>query len=545
MKSNYFNHFSLNLSMQKFTFKRQDTGLFTDQQLNLACKQERLLPFINRVFSKDNFEQQIALKKQQFSEEKRAVLVTALTQNYANITTTDKVKANIEALKESTTFTVTTGHQLSLFSGPIYFIYKILHVIRLAEELAQAYPENKFVPVFWMASEDHDFEEIQSIQLFNQQIAWETSQKGPVGRFDLTDFEAVKDTVKAFFSSHTDNEIDLLMDAYAGKNLAEATFSFVNALFKKYGLVIVDGDQRALKTEFVATMQKELEQQFSFFAVQKTNEVLQKEGYKLQVNAREINLFYLQEQSRERIVSLEDGFFIEGKGNVTKEDILEELASYPERFSPNVILRPLYQETILPNLCYVGGVGEMAYWLQLKGVFDAVNEVYPLIQVRSSLLFIDSANTKKMDKVSMNLSQLFEDVAIVKKAYLKEFAADDVDFSSIEKQMLDLKSSIIEKVKAADFNLEKYAIAETLKLEKQVSTIQEKVVKSVKQRHETALKTIEQVNEKLFPSNGMQERSLNLFQLCATGNVSEIVALFYNAIDPFDPDFVVLRASEK
>ncbi len=531
--------------MQKFTFKRRDTGLFTDQQLNLACHQERLLPFINRVFSKENFEQQIALKKQQFSEEKRAVLVTVLTQNYANITTTEKVKANIEALKESTTFTVTTGHQLSLFTGPIYFIYKILHVIRLAEDLALAYPENKFVPVFWMASEDHDFEEIQTIQLFNQQITWETSQKGPVGRFDLTDFEAVKNTVKALFSSHTDNEIDILMDAYAGKNLAEATFSFVNALFQKYGLVIVDGDQRALKTEFVATMQKELEHQFSYHAVQKTNEVLQKEGYKLQVNAREINLFYLQEQSRERIVKLEDGFFIEGKGNVTKENLLAELMANPERFSPNVILRPLYQETILPNLCYVGGVGEMSYWLQLKGVFDAVHEVYPLIQVRSSLLFIDSANAKKMDKVSMNLSQLFEDVAIVKKAYLKEFAADDVDFSSIEKQMLDLKSSIVDKVMAADFNLEKYAQAETLKLEKQVASIQEKVVKSVKQRHETALKTIEQVNEKLFPSNGMQERSLNLFQLCATGNVSEIVELFYKAIDPFDPEFVVLRANEK
>lgn len=531
--------------MQKFTFKRQDTGLFTDQQLNLACQQEQLLPFINRVFSKANFEQQIASKKQQFSDDKRAVLVASLTENYAKITTTDKVKANIEALKESTTLTVTTGHQLSLFTGPIYFIYKILHVIRLAEELSLEYPENKFVPVFWMASEDHDFEEIQSIQLFNQTITWDSNQKGPVGRFELTDFVAVKNTVKAFFSSHTDNEIDILMDAYTGENLAEATFSFVNALFQKYGLVIVDGDQRALKTEFVATMQKELEHQFSYHAVQKTNEVLQKESYKLQVNAREINLFYLQEQSRERIVKLEDGFFIEGKGNVTKENLLAELMANPERFSPNVILRPLYQETILPNLCYVGGVGEMSYWLQLKGVFDAVHEVYPLIQVRSSLLFIDAITAKKMDKVSITLEQLFEDVAIVKKAYLKEFASEEVDFSSIEQQLNLLKTNIVDKVVAADFNLEKYAIAETLKLEKQVASIQEKVVKSVKQRHETALKTIEQVNEKLFPSNGMQERSLNLFQLCATGNVSEIVKDFYKAIDPFEPDFVVLRANEK
>jgi bacillithiol biosynthesis cysteine-adding enzyme BshC len=531
--------------MQKFTFKRQDTGLFTDQQLNLACQQERLLPFINRVFSKANFKQQIASKKQQFSDNKRAVLVASLTENYAKITTSDKVKANIAALKESTTFTITTGHQLSLFTGPIYFIYKILHVIRLAEELALEYPENKFVPVFWMASEDHDFEEIQSIQLFNQTITWDSTQKGPVGRFKLTDFEAVKNTVKELFSSHSDNEIDNLMDAYTGENLAEATFSFVNVLFQKYGLVIVDGDQRALKTEFVATMHKELEQQFSYHAVQKTNALLQKEGYKLQVNAREINLFYLQEQSRERILHVEDGFFVEGKGTLSLQTILAELSDFPERFSPNVILRPLYQETILPNLCYVGGVGEMAYWLQLKGVFDAANEVFPLIQVRSSLLYIDAINAKKMDKVSMNLSQLFEDVATVKKAYLKEFASDEVDFSSIEQQLKELKSSIVDKVVTADFNLEKYAQSELVKLEKQVVSIQEKVVKTVKQRHETALKTIEQVNEKLFPSNGMQERSLNLFQLCATGNVSEIVENFYKAINPFDPDFVVLRAIEK
>jgi bacillithiol biosynthesis cysteine-adding enzyme BshC len=531
--------------MQKFTFKRQDTGLFTDQQLNLACQQERLLPFINRVFSKANFDQQIASKKQQFSDNKRLVLEAALTENYAKITTTDKVKANIEVLKESTTFTVTTGHQLSLFTGPIYFIYKILHVIRLAEELSLEYPENKFVPVFWMASEDHDFEEIQSIQLFNHTIKWESTQKGPVGRFKLTDFEAVKNTVKELFSSHSENEIDNLMDTYTGENLAEATFSFVNALFQKYGLVIVDGDQRALKTEFVATMHKELEQQFSYHAVQKTNALLQKEGYKLQVNAREINLFYLQEQSRERISQVEDGFFVEGKGTLSLQTILAELSDFPERFSPNVILRPLYQETILPNLCYVGGVGEMSYWLQLKGVFDAVNEVYPLIQVRSSLLYIDSANAKKMDKVSMTLEQLFEDAATVKKAYLKEFASDEVDFSSIEQQLKELKTSIVDKVVTADFNLEKYAQSELVKLEKQVASIQEKVVKTVKQRHETALKTIEQVNEKLFPSNGMQERSLNLFQLCATGNVSEIVAHFYKAIDPFDPDFVVLKATEK
>lgn len=531
--------------MQKFTFKRQDTGLFTDQQLNLACQQERLLPFINRVFSKANFQQQIASKKQHFSDDKRAVLAATLSENYAKIKTTDKVKANLEALKESTTFTITTGHQLSLFTGPIYFIYKILHVIRLAEELALEFPENKFIPVFWMASEDHDFEEIQSIQLFNQTITWDSSQKGPVGRFELTDFESVKNTVKELFSSHTENEINDLMDAYTGENLAEATFSFVNALFKKYGLVIVDGDQRALKTEFFASMHKELEHQFSFHAVQKTNALLQKEGYKLQVNAREINLFYLQEQSRERILHVEDGFFVEGKGTLSLETILAELSNFPERFSPNVILRPLYQETILPNLCYVGGVGEMAYWLQLKGVFEAANEVYPLIQVRSSLLFIDAITAKKMDKVSMNLTQLFEDVAIVKKAYLKEFASDEVDFSSIEEQLNVLKTSLVDKVVAADFNLEKYAHAELVKLEKQIASIQDKVVKTVKQRHENALKTIEQVNEKLFPSNGMQERSLNLFQLCATGKVTEIIDGFYKAIDPFDPDFIVLRAIEK
>ncbi|MFN5653099.1 MAG: bacillithiol biosynthesis BshC, partial [Flavobacteriia bacterium] len=131
-----------------------------------------------------SFAQQIALKKQSFSAEQRALLSEVLEEKYKGIAVSEKLKRNLRLLKEPDTFTITTGHQLCLMTGPLYFIYKILHVIKLSADLHEKFPEQHFVPVYWMASEDHDFEEIRSFLLFGQKWTWESQQKGAVGRFD-------------------------------------------------------------------------------------------------------------------------------------------------------------------------------------------------------------------------------------------------------------------------------------------------------------------------------------------------------------------------
>lgn len=527
--------------MQKFTFHRQKTGLFTDQQNQLAYSQDQLHAFIGGAFSKESFEEQIQIKRNNFKNEQRENLVLALKKKYATVEKSAKVEKNLDILSFDTTFTITTGHQLSIFTGPVYLIYKIMHVIRLTEELKQAYPEYNFVPVYWMASEDHDFEEIQSVDVFNRTLTWETDQKGAVGRFETEGLEKLKSEIISFFENHPDCEVEKMLDAYKGESLGEATFKLIHHLFDKYGLIIVDADESDLKKEFIPIFEKEIKDQFSFKAVHKTNESIVREGLKVQVNAREINLFYLGDQMRERILHLDEGFFIEGKGKLSLEQLLFELNQYPERFSPNVILRPVFQEYILPNLCYVGGVGEISYWLQLKGVFEALDLPYPLIQPRTSILWIDSVMSKKIDKAGISLEDLFQDETKVKNQYLKEYASDDVDFSTLNNKSEELKNVLLERITAIDPSLDKYAHAEIVRLEKQLDGIKEKLIKTIKQRHETGMKTIEQVFDRLFPNGGMQERSLNFISMCADGNVFSNIDRLHSIIEPFDPDFIIIR----
>ena len=528
--------------MQKFKIPRSHTGYFTEQQLALASEQEKVLPFIQHTFSREHFEKQIALKRNAFNANQRAVLKSYFETHYSGKEQSPSIQANIQNIERENCFTITTGHQLNIFTGPIFMIYKILHVIRLTEELQKDYPDALFVPVFWMASEDHDFEEISGVELFNRDLIWETQQKGAVGRFTTEGLDTLKAEIRNAFSRVDLSQIDELLNAYSGTTLASATFSLVNTLFAEYGLLILDGDQPELKNQFVPIIHKELNDEFSFKAVAITNSALIQEGWKLQATAREVNLFYLSENSRERILKVDDGFFIEGQGPRSLAELLEESKEYPERFSPNVILRPLYQELILPNLCYVGGAGEMSYWLQLKGVFDQTDVPYPLIQVRSSLLLIDASTSKKMEKYGIALEDIFKDVHQLKEHYLQDAAADDIDFSELDEHMKRLQQSITERVLSCDESLSNYAEAEGVRLEKSMQNIKDKIVKTVKQRHDTSLRAIEQVHERVLPRNTMQERIVSVFSMAPDGDVNGLLRRLHGAIDPFDPDFVVLRS---
>jgi uncharacterized protein YllA (UPF0747 family) len=193
------------------------------------------------------FEQQILLKKQHFSSENRKVLVAALQAQYKYLDASDMVVQNLKALSHENTFTVTTGHQLCLMTGPLYFIYKILHVIKLAEELKQVFPAQNFVPVYWMASEDHDFEEIKSFLLFGQKWSWESTQKGAVGRFQTDELAPLLMQLSEKFQNHPDSEIHRLLEKLKMAPYAKGFLKFINDLFSTYGLVIIDADQAALK----------------------------------------------------------------------------------------------------------------------------------------------------------------------------------------------------------------------------------------------------------------------------------------------------------
>ena len=218
-------------------------------------------------------------------------MVNALENQYKGFNVSEKTKENIALLKQQNTFTVTTGHQLNLFTGPLYFLYKIISAINLAEELSEKFTEKNFVPIYWMATEDHDFDEINYFNFEGKKVLWNRADGGAVGRFSTEGLE----TVFEVFSNQLGNSKNaeklknLFKKGYLEHtNLADATRFIANKLFNEFGLVIIDGDDNSLKELFIPFVKDELEHETSFNEVSKTITELEKE-YKIQVNPREIN----------------------------------------------------------------------------------------------------------------------------------------------------------------------------------------------------------------------------------------------------------------
>ena len=309
------------------------------------------------------FEQQIALKKQSYAAAQRELLTKVLHQKYKSLTVSEKLKSNLNLLEDSNTYTITTGHQLCLMTGPLYFIYKILHVIKLAEELKLAFPEQHFVPVYWIASEDHDFEEIRSFLLFGQKWTWESNQKGAVGQFNTNDLQPLLQALAEKFQNQPDGEIHRLIEKLKNPNYGIGFFEFVHELFSAYGLVIIDADNTPLKESAWPIWEKDLCTYDIHHAVIKQSKALEEQGLSTPIESKASNLFLLDNEKRERIEK------------PTQFPFHKENSA---QLSPNVVLRPLYQEWILPNLAYIGGPSEIAYWQQLPLAFATLDLPFPL-----------------------------------------------------------------------------------------------------------------------------------------------------------------------
>lgn len=519
--------------------KRKTTNLFSEQQLLLSENQIDLQEFIGFPFSKKALQKQALLKSKEFSDEKRELLANTLELNYALLDDKTESLNNIIALRNQNCFTISTGHQLCLFTGPIYFIYKILHIIKQCDKLNKQFPDLQFVPLYWMASEDHDFEEIKSFILHGKKISWDRESSGAVGRMTMDGINDVKNQLAEFYKNTPNSEVKDLTEKLEGKNYAEAFFKLIHHLFGKYGLLILDADNSNLKKSFSTIIKEEIKTSFSNKEVLKTNKKLLNRNIKPQVNPREVNLFFHSKNKRERIIN-QNGKFNIGKKMYSEDELIKIVDAKPESFSPNVILRPLYQESILPNLCYVGGLGELNYWLQLKSSFEKVSLCFPLLQARTSIIWIDKITKNKMNSVGIKEDAIFKSTEEITKWYLKKNAENNIDFSKINLHFDQLKKEVTKKTKEIDQSQLSYVGAEFSRMEKQLEGIQSKFEKSIKMKHEKALRTIFLIKENLFPANDFQERSINFLQLCADGKIAAFIAGLLKNIDPFNSDILIL-----
>lgn len=511
------------------------------KDLAYATANPALRPFYKYDVNLDAFAQVIEDKKKDVTN--RAVLVEVLQEQYKLFDLNDKVQQNIESLLDENTFTVVTAHQPVLFTGPLFYIYKIISTINLAEQLNKKYPDYHFVPFFINGGEDHDFEEVNNASIFNKKIEWQSGETGPVGRMKTSSLTPVLEELKQVLgeSEHAQHLYQLAETAYTSQEYyGLATLHFVNELFKEYGLVALGTNRVALKRLFMPIMEEELLQQSSQPLVEATQHELEQAGFSSQAHVRDINLFYLRPQVRERIVREGDTFKVLNTDyTFSKEEIIQELHAHPEHFSPNVVLRPLLQETILPNLAYIGGGGEIAYWLERKSQFEHFGINFPMLIRRNSALWIDKGSAGKIQKLDLRVEDLFEETEVLIKNYIAKHSEGELSLAEEKTALENLFQQIAEKAKNIDPTLEKSVLAEGAKQVKSVEQIESRLVKSEKQRHETALNQIRALRDKFFPNNGLQERSDNFMSIYVKYG-QEFFEVLKDNLDPMDKRFVVV-----
>ena len=516
---------------------------FSDKDIAYATADERLRPFFKYEVSLDSFEQ--VLQDKAKNDTDRGLLATTLLEQYEQLPDNELARSQVQSLGDTDTFTVITAHQPSLFTGPLYFIYKICSVINLARQLNDRYPEKKIVPVFITGGEDHDFEEIQSARIFGNQLTWENDEGGSVGAMStatlapvlaqLQDVLGTRDLAQSIYEKiHT---------AYTShKTYGAASVALVHALFGQTGLVVADMAKPAFKAAFRPVMERELFEQISQPLIEKAQTQLTKAGFSGQAHAREINLFYLSDGRRDRIV-LEDDHYQVLDTNIrfTEAELREELQKHPERFSPNVVMRPLFQELIFPNLAYVGGGGEIAYWLERKEQFAAFSINFPMLIRRNSVLWIDGGSSKKLDKLALNYRQLFREADLIIRDYVAEQSDNELSLAEELNQVEAIFERIAEKAKDIDPTLEGAVLSEGTKQTKAIENLEGRLRRTEKQRFDTAMNQIRKLRDKLFPDGGLQERKDNFLNIYLQEGESMFETLLKN-LDPLTPGLVVIQS---
>lgn len=443
----------------------------------------------------------------------RNTLSNILLEQAKTVSNTSKTSfENIELLKQNKSFTITTGHQLCLFTGPVYFIYKIAAVIQLSHQLKQLFPEYNFIPVFWMATEDHDAEEINHFYFNDKKMVWNISTDGtPVGNIKTNGLIHLFNEMQES-NLFSEEVLNLFHSAYIShSNIADATWYIVNYLFGEHGIVIIDASHKDLKKIFSENFFNDIFENSLFYQSQKTIQFLKEQHYNIQAYPLLINTFFIHQNKRYLIQKENELFKLKATNHVfSNEELKNQLNEYPEKFSPNVLLRPVYQQKILPNITYIGGSSEIAYWLTLKEFFNSQKILYPILIQRPSLFLIPEYIHKKINKLNIKPENILNhDIHQTTYQVLKTLQLS----IHLDKQKNDLKK-IYEEVLLQTQNIDKPLIpfvnAELTKSLKSIETIEQKLNRSIKQKNEIINQQLNDIYNTLFLQNTMQDRIWNI-----------------------------------
>ena len=502
--------------MKKETISFKETGNFS----------KKFLRFIeNESLSYYPKEKNIlkTLKDLNFSKDSREVLFKELDQQYENLEISPLVKKNIKSILSDNTFTVTTGHQLNIFTGPMYVIYKIVSVIKLSQTLSKKYPKYKFIPIYWMASEDHDFEEIKSFHSNGKTYTWDIESKGPVGNLKT-------ETIKNIFSEDISIP-EFFKDAYSSSSsLSEAVRKYMNYLFGEYGLITIDPNSKNLKKNISDIIVDDV--------INNTIENIEKSSDEASdVYVRKVNFFYQESDLRERIDKTDKYNILSTSLSFTEKEIKDKIKSSPELFSPNVITRCLYQQRILPNICYLGGPAEIVYWESFKKFFDNYNISYPVLVPRDFALLLTAKVQKLIKKLNLSINHLFEEKNKIENKVLEVEAEESKNFKREIDQINKILINVSDKFEKEDPTMKPHVLATAKKMENRLLQIERRYINKQKKNNLKMMNQVSDLYMFLNPDNSIQERKENVISFYDLNFIEDLI----KNLDPLDLQFKILK----
>lgn len=524
-----------------------ETGYFSNLIKDYLASSETLKPFYQFELSNQGLIQAIEQRKQ-FPVD-RILLQQTIKRQYESLTLSTAAQSNLDLLSKPTTFTVTSAHQPNLLTGYLYFIYKIIHSVSLTKHLKSLSPEHDFVPIFYIGSEDNDLEELGHFKYAGKLYNWATLQTGAVGSMvvDKELLELLKElnTVLGPLGINEQRLKEILHLAYApGNTIANATRVLVNELLGYMGVLVIDANDQALKATFKSVIKEELINPKAYELVNTSSKALN-QHYKVQAYTRPINFFYLKDNIRERIEKLGAEYVVLNTNlRFTQEALINEIDTHPEHFSPNVILRGAYQEHILPNICFIGGGSEVAYWMQLKAVFAHYKVFYPVIVLRQSALIMASKSVAQQQKIELSDQEIFIKTNDLINDLVAKEKQEKWELPPLESQLTKAKENMLELYTALDKNLISSIHAAFTKITHQIEVIDQKVHRAVKKNLSIATEQIKTFKSISFPQDSLQER-YDTFMPYYLEYGQHLFDTLLNNTKPYGDEFLIIKYTKQ
>lgn len=463
----------------------------------------------------------------------RINIFDSIAESMSSLELSDEQTSNLELLLNNNTFVIATGQQVGFLGGPLYTLLKAFDTIILANKLKQIHTENNFIPVFWLENNDHDSAEASTGVIL--------TKEGTTTHFACTQLDFLQDRIsvseKVFDnvidkvigeiieklppSEYYDEIKQLITSIYYNGNLWDNAFlDVIQWLLGSYGILFLKASVARKAGLFKRIIQREIRSiGESSRIINEANKVIESNGYHIQAKSSTINLFYHFGKFREKVKISDNNNQVEIKNKVMTKEELEKLSeSAPEGFSPNVLLRPIIQDSILPVVAYIAGPSEIGYLLQTKELYQYYGIQMPAVIARHSTTILDSKTIKhlKSDKL-VNIADLYNNYHDIENKYsdLRLNHPFYSVFRHSEECIAAEQAKIIEQVANIDKSLVASAEAHFHKIKENLSSLEKRVSSSIKKSDQTFHNRLERTWNLIYPGTTLQERSISIIGILA------------------------------